>query len=77
MLLGQGDFVTCLMDSVGPELKKRANVLYRYVHTLEKFLFEVLLFLCGAVALTVMKHSNCTHRLVQSGSISQIDIVQH
>ena len=30
MLLGQGDFVTCLMDSVGPELKKRANQLYRY-----------------------------------------------
>lgn len=29
MLLGQGDFVTCLMDSVGPELKKRANQLYR------------------------------------------------
>ena len=34
MLLGQGDFVTCLMDSVGPELKKRANQLYRYVRTL-------------------------------------------
>ena len=30
MLLGQGDFVTCLMDSVGPELKKRANQLYRH-----------------------------------------------
>jgi gamma-tubulin complex component 3 len=30
MLLGQGDFITCLMDSVGPELKKRANQLYRH-----------------------------------------------
>jgi gamma-tubulin complex component 3 len=30
MLLGQGDFVTCLMDSVGPELKKRSNQLYRH-----------------------------------------------
>ena len=30
MLLGQGDFVTCLMDSVGPELKKRATQLYRH-----------------------------------------------
>ncbi len=30
MLLGQGDFVTCLMDSIGPELKKRANQLFRH-----------------------------------------------
>lgn len=30
LLLGQGDFVTCLMDMVGPELKKRANQLYRH-----------------------------------------------
>jgi hypothetical protein len=30
LLLGQGDFVTCLMDSVGPELKKRANQQYRH-----------------------------------------------
>jgi gamma-tubulin complex component 3 len=30
MLLGQGDFVTCLMDSVSPELKKRASQLYRH-----------------------------------------------
>lgn len=30
MLLGQGDFVTCLMDAVGPELKKRANQLFRH-----------------------------------------------
>eukprot|EP01041_Mallomonas_annulata_P014897 gene14897-31632_t len=25
-----GDFVTCLMDAIGPELKKRANQLYRH-----------------------------------------------
>lgn len=30
MLLGQGDFVTCLMDGVGPELKRRANQLFRH-----------------------------------------------
>lgn len=30
MLLGQGDFVTCLMDSVSPELKKRATQIYRH-----------------------------------------------
>ena len=30
MLLGQGDFVTCLMDSIGPELKKRANQIFRH-----------------------------------------------
>jgi hypothetical protein len=30
MLLGQGDFVTCLMDGVGPELKKRATQLFRH-----------------------------------------------
>lgn len=30
MLLGQGDFVTCLMDMVSPELKKRASQLYRH-----------------------------------------------
>jgi gamma-tubulin complex component 3 len=30
LLLGQGDFVTCLMDSIGPELRKRANQLYRH-----------------------------------------------
>jgi hypothetical protein len=30
MLLGQGDFVTVLMDGVGPELKKRANQLFRH-----------------------------------------------
>ncbi|CAM9091251.1 unnamed protein product, partial [Ectocarpus fasciculatus] len=30
MLLGQGDFVTCLMDSVSPELKKRASQIYRH-----------------------------------------------
>ena len=30
ILLGQGDFVTCLMDEVGPELKKRATQLYRH-----------------------------------------------
>eukprot|EP01035_Chromulina_nebulosa_P026001 gene26001-33989_t len=29
MLLGQGDFVTCLMDGVGPELRK-ASQLYRH-----------------------------------------------
>lgn len=29
MLLGQGDFITCLMDSVGPELQKSASKLYR------------------------------------------------
>jgi gamma-tubulin complex component 3 len=27
---GQGDFVTCLMDAVGAELKKRATQLYRH-----------------------------------------------
>jgi gamma-tubulin complex component 3 len=26
----QGDFVTCLMDGVGPELRKRATQLYRH-----------------------------------------------
>ena len=26
----QGDFVTCLMDGVGPELKRRANQLFRH-----------------------------------------------
>lgn len=30
MLLGQGDFVTCLMDTVGGELKRRANQLFRH-----------------------------------------------
>ena len=30
MLLSQGDFVTCLMDLVAPELKKRATQLYRH-----------------------------------------------
>ena len=30
ILLGQGDFVTCLMDEVGPELKRRATQLYRH-----------------------------------------------
>ena len=30
MLLGQGDFVTGLMDGVGPELKKRASNLFRH-----------------------------------------------
>lgn len=30
LLLGQGDFVTCLMDGIGPELKKRALQLYRH-----------------------------------------------
>jgi gamma-tubulin complex component 3 len=30
MLLGQGDFVTCLMDALGPELKKKASLLYRH-----------------------------------------------
>lgn len=30
LLLGQGDFVICLMDVIGPELKKRANQLYRH-----------------------------------------------
>ncbi|KAJ1396767.1 gamma-tubulin complex component protein, partial [Ochromonadaceae sp. CCMP2298] len=30
LLLGQGDFVTCLMDGVGPELKRRANQLFRH-----------------------------------------------
>jgi gamma-tubulin complex component 3 len=30
MLLGQGDFVTCLMDALGPELKKKATLLYRH-----------------------------------------------
>jgi hypothetical protein len=30
MLLGQGDFVTCLMDSVGPELQKSPSKLFRH-----------------------------------------------
>lgn len=30
VLLGQGDFVTCLMDSVGPELQKSPSKLYRH-----------------------------------------------
>jgi gamma-tubulin complex component 3 len=30
MLLGQGDFVTALMDLVGPELRKRASQLFRH-----------------------------------------------
>jgi hypothetical protein len=30
MLLGQGDFVTCLMDAVGPELQKPPSKLYRH-----------------------------------------------
>ena len=30
MLLGQGDFVTCLMDSVGPELQKSPSKLHRH-----------------------------------------------
>ena len=30
MLLGQGDFVTCLMDALGPELRKKATALYRH-----------------------------------------------
>ena len=30
ILLGQGDFVTCLMDEIGPELRKRATQLYRH-----------------------------------------------
>lgn len=30
MLLGQGDFVTCLMDALGPELQKPATKLYRH-----------------------------------------------
>lgn len=30
LFLGQGDFVICLMDIIGPELKKRANQLYRH-----------------------------------------------
>ena len=30
LLLGQGDFVTCLMDSVAPELQKAAGKLYRH-----------------------------------------------
>jgi hypothetical protein len=30
LLLGQGDFVMCLMDGIAPELKKRANTLFRH-----------------------------------------------
>jgi hypothetical protein len=30
MLLGQGDFITCLMDNIGPELKKRSSQLFRH-----------------------------------------------
>ena len=30
LLLGQGDFVTCLMDTVAPELQKAASKLYRH-----------------------------------------------
>jgi hypothetical protein len=30
MLLGQGDFITCLMDNLGPELKKKAGQLFRH-----------------------------------------------
>lgn len=30
MLLGQGDFITCLMDNVGPELKKKSSQLFRH-----------------------------------------------
>jgi hypothetical protein len=30
LLLGQGDFVTCLMDSIAPELQKQASKLYRH-----------------------------------------------
>ena len=30
ILMGQGDFVTCLMDEIGPELKKRASQLFRH-----------------------------------------------
>lgn len=30
MLLGQGDFITCLMDNIGPELKKRSNHIYKH-----------------------------------------------
>ena len=30
LLLGQGDFVVGLMDTIGPELKKRATLLYRH-----------------------------------------------
>jgi len=30
LLLGQGDFIVGLMDSVGPELRKRASQLYRH-----------------------------------------------
>ena len=30
VLLGQGDFVTCLMDAVGPELQKPPSKLYRH-----------------------------------------------
>jgi gamma-tubulin complex component 3 len=34
MLLGQGDFITCLMDNLGPELQKSADHLTRYKHRL-------------------------------------------
>ncbi len=30
LALGQGDFVTCLMDSIGPELSKGAHQVYRH-----------------------------------------------
>lgn len=30
MLLGQGDFINCLIDNIGPELKKRSNVLFKH-----------------------------------------------
>ncbi|KDO27124.1 hypothetical protein SPRG_07835 [Saprolegnia parasitica CBS 223.65] len=30
LLLGQGDFIQCLMDLLGPELSKRASQLYRH-----------------------------------------------
>jgi gamma-tubulin complex component 3 len=30
LLLGQGDFVSALLDAVGPELSKRADAVYRH-----------------------------------------------
>ena len=49
------------MDSVGPELKKRANVLYRYVRYNREILFKICV--CGLVV--VDKSMKCVTHTVR------------
>ena len=53
MLLGQGDFITCLMDSVGPELQKPASKLYR----LENCILDVCMCVLFCLFVLILKYA--------------------